>query len=1071
MNESIRIVSRRLFCAAALSLLASVVGVSAFGVEWDDLSIIEVNREPSRSTVVKYPTAELAERGGIRRANSPLVESLNGIWKFQVSENPAARPADFYQTDFDDSAWETITVPSNWEMQGFDTPIFSNITYPFPKRPPHAPHEVNPVGSYRRSFTIPAGWAGKRVLVHFDGVDSAFYVWVNGERVGYSEDSRAGAEFDVTKYLREGENQIAVEVYRFCDGSYLEDQDFWRLSGIFRDVYLRAEGDVAIDDLHVQASLDDDYQDGKLTITGKVKNVTDKDHDVTLAAKLKDAAGKVVAELDKSATIGESGEIVLTGDVEAPLQWSAELPNLYNLVVTLGDGKETVLESVPLKVGFRRVEIRDGKFLVNGRPILIKGTNRHEHHPLRGHFITRDDMVRDIQLMKQHNINAVRTCHYPDVPEWYDLCDEYGLYVWDEANIESHGMGYGGESLAKQPEWTDAHVARVSRMAERDKNHPSIIAWSMGNEAGDGVCFDACADWLREHHPDRPVHYERAREKDNRNTDIVSWMYARPWDIAEYAEKSGQTRPFIICEYSHAMGNSNGNLKEYWGIFYADNFAQGGFIWDWRDQGLRETVPDRYFGKAVPEGNRGQTCYVGGDWYDHTGYPTDHAAVNDGLLSADGKPHPGLVALKKEQQNVLVEAVDLEKNRFRLTNRFYFQPLAGYCTATWRLLEDGSPIAGGDVLLDGAKDAQLDLAAGESREFTVPVDEKLLKDGHEYVLDFRFNLVDATPWAAAGHELAWEQFELPVSKGESAKLVVDKLPFEVREDKSTIEIRGREFQATFDRETGALSDYSWRGQSLLAVPVEPDFWRAPTDNDRGAGLDRKLRRWREAGRSFRASSVELTVDNEGDAQSAKIVCKGALSSVGDAEYVTTYTVRPTGEIQVHVSYTPKEGEDAPMLPRFGTLWTLDGSLDQVRWYGRGPWPTYSDRKQAPLGVYGGSVRDQFVHYFRPQESSNKVDVRWVAVTNASGSGLLATGDPVLSVGVSEFDKSQMQRARYDFQLERRDRTYLNLDLLQMGVGGNDSWGATAMRPYLPRNQKYEYQFTIRGIDQPPVAAK
>jgi beta-galactosidase len=1045
-----------------------IFGLSSptLGVEWDDLAVFEVNRQPSRATVVKYPSAELAKQGGRDRERSPWYYSLNGTWKFHCSENPAVRPADFYRTDFDDAKWKTILVPSNWEMQGFDIPIFSNITYPFPKRPPHAPHDVNPVGSYRRAFRVPDDWALKRVLLHFDGVDSAFFVWINGQRVGYSEDSRTGAEFDITPFVHDGENQIAVEVYRFCDGSYLEDQDFWRLSGIYRDAYLRAENLVAIDDLHVQASLDDEYSDGKLRISARLKNTTGESRPVKLAARLTDASGEEVAQVEKSESFGAAGQITLAADVSEPFQWSAELPHLYNLLVTLIDDKGTVLEATPLKVGFRRTEIRDGRFLVNGKPIVFKGTNRHEHHPIRGHYITRDDMVRDIQLMKQHNINAVRTCHYPDAPEWYDLCDEYGLYVWDEANIESHGMGYEGESLAKQPEWTAAHLARVSRMADRDKNHPCIVAWSMGNEAGDGVCFDACADLLRENHPDRPIHYDRAREKDNRNTDIVSWMYARPWEIAEYAEKESQTRPFIICEYSHAMGNSNGNLKEYWDVFYAGKFAQGGFIWDWRDQGLRETAPDEYFGRPVPTENRGQTCYVGGDWYDHSNYPTDHAAVNDGLLSADGKPHPGLLALKKEQQDVLIEAVDLARYRFRLTNRFYFRPLAGYCTARWQLLEDGHPVAGGDVVLDGEKTAQLDLTAGKSREFSLPIDKLSLEPGRECILDFRFRLNAATPWAPAGHELAWEQFELPLSGGRAADLVKANLPLDIRDGKTAIVIRGRDFEATFDRRRGSLAGYSWRGQSLLAAPVEPDFWRAPTDNDRGARLDRRLRRWRNAGRSVEPELVELSVDDERD--SAKIVCRGKLNSVGGADYVTTYTVRPDGLIEVDVSYAPKSQEDAPMLPRFGTLWTLDGSLDQVTWYGRGPWPTYSDRKQAPLGVYRASVEDQFIHYFRPQESSNKVDVRWIAVTNSSGSGLLAMGDPHLSVGVSEFDKSQMERARYDFQLERSECTYLNLDLLQMGVGGNDSWGATAMRPYLPQNQPYHYRFSIRGIDQPPT---
>ena len=1040
----------------------------ALAEEWDDLSVFEINREPPSATIVKYPTAELAACGGIDRANSPWYRSLDGLWKFHCSNNPASRPEKFFESSFDDSDWKTIPVPSNWQLHSFDVPIFSNIVYPFPKQPPHAPREVNPVGSYRCEFHTPANWTGKRVFVHFDGVDSAFYVWINGKRVGYSEDSRTASEFDITDQLQNGDNLIAVEVYRFSDGSYLEDQDFWRLSGIHRNVYLRTEPLIAISDLRVQSTLDDQYRDGQLTVQAKLSNRTGQVPNLRLSVALKSPDGQtLIANASKLARIDTTGEITLDAQIDAPRQWSAEMPNLYVLTTTLSDENGKVIEAVPTRVGFRRVEIIDGKFLVNGKPILFKGTNRHEHHPTRGHYITRDDMIRDIMLMKRHNINAVRTCHYPDVPEWYDLCDEHGLYVWDEANIESHGMGYGRESLAKQPEWIEAHLARVRRMAERDKNHPSIVVWSMGNEAGDGVCFDACADWLREHHPDRPVHYERAREKDNRNTDIASWMYSRPPEVAEY-DSHPQKRPFIICEYSHSMGNSNGNLKEYWDIFYKGNHAQGGFIWDWRDQGLRETVPDTYKDKQVPGENRGQTCFVGGDWYDDTGYLGDHAAVNDGLLSADGRPHPGLLALKKEQQDVLVEAVDLASRRFRLTNRFYFQSLGGYSIGMWQLLEDGRPVVEGDVVLDGAVDRQLNIEPGQFREFTLPIDPGQLQSGHEYILDFRFKLLRATSWAPAGHELAWEQFTLTDKPTVAVPPVESNMPLEITNDDSQIQIDGREFSVTFDRQKGALSQYAWRGRNLLAAPVEPDFWRAPSDNDRGAKLPEKLRVWRDAGQHFQVSDVNLKVSDDQGAKQVRIVCRGQLTTIGNADFTVTYTVAPTGAVTVDINYSPQRPDDAPMLPRFGTLWTLDGSLDHITWYGRGPWPTYADRKQAPFGIYSGRVADQFIHYFRPQESSNKVNVRWVAVTNSSGSGLLAAGDPELSVGVSEYDKAQMEQALYDFQLERRNRTYLNLDLLQMGVGGNDSWGATAMPQYLPKNQPYRYSFTMRGIDQSPA---
>jgi beta-galactosidase len=1031
--------------------------------EWDDLSILQINRQPPRATVVKYPTAELAHAGGIHRESSPWYRSLNGTWQFTCSDNPASRPVKFFETSLDDSAWKTIRVPSNWQLQGFDKPVFTNIEYPFPKNPPHAPHDVNPVGSYRRKFRVPAEWQGKHVYVHFDGVDSAFYVWVNGKRVGYSEDSRTPAEFEITGLLQDGENLIAVEVYRFCDGTYLEDQDFWRLSGIYRDVYLRAEGPIAIDDLHVRATLDENYCDGKLTIEARLKS--GKLTAVQFSANVKSPDGKdVTTELSKAVAINESADVILEAKVSRPQPWSAEIPTLYNLLVTLGDSDGKELETIPLQIGFRSVEIRDGKFLVNGKPILFKGVNRHEHDPIRGHYVTHDDMVRDICLMKQHNINAVRTCHYPNTPEWYDLCDEYGIYLWDEANIESHGMGYGRESLAKKPEWIEAHLDRVQRMAERDKNHPSIVVWSMGNEAGDGVCFDKCADWLREHYPDRPVHYERAREKNNRNTDIASWMYSAPWDVERYIRQN-ERLPMILCEYSHSMGNSDGNLKEYWDLFNSGRQAQGGFVWDWRDQGIQATVPDTYKGVPVPAEYRGRPCYVGGDWFEDRRFHTDHAAVNDGLTGSDGRPHPGFLALKKEMQNVAVGAIDLSQRRFRLTNRFYFQSLGDYCTGTWRLLKDGSPVVTGPVILEDTPN----VAPGVSREFTVNLGAAQLRPDHEYVLDFRFNLLHGTSWAPAGHELAWEQFVLNEKTPNVTTPIEQDLSLQLERNNDQIVVRGRDFTATFDRQRGAMSGYSWRGVELLAAPVEPDFWRAPTNNDLGAHLPEKLRVWRDAGRSFEVDQMDVDA-REAQPASVVVQIRGRLINVGDAAYTAIYTIAAGGVVTLEIDYKPKNDNAAPMLPRFGTLWTLGGSLDQITWYGRGPWPTYSDRKQAPLGIYSGSIADQFVHYFRPQENSNKVDVRWVAVTNATGAGLLAVGDPTLSVGVSEFPKDDMEKALYDFQLQRRNRTYLNLDLVQMGLGGIDSWGATAMLPYLVRNRDYHYRFTIRGIDAPPAVS-
>lgn len=1101
------------FSATYLLCVGVAVPWASATEEWDDLVVLHVNTELPRTTVVKYPASELAERGGLRWQNSPWYRSLNGVWKFHGSRNPAARPVKFFETNFDDGAWRTMPVPSNWQMQGFDFPIYTNIPYPFPKNPPRAPREFNPVGSYRRHFELPKDWDGKAVYLHFAGVESAFYVWVNGEKVGYSEDSRTPAEFNVTKLLHGGDNQVAVEVYRWSNGSYLEDQDFWRMSGIFRDVFLRCEGPLAIDDLHVQSPLDANYRDGKLLVQGRVANHGDKSAEIQLVARLADGQQKLVLQdLQKAVSIeaGKTVDIGLTADVKTPLQWSAELPNLYHLTVELKDAQGNVVEAIPLRVGFRTTEIKNGLFLVNGKAIKFKGTNRHEHHPERGHYVTREDMLRDLLQMKRHNINAVRTSHYPNATEWYDLCDEYGIYLWDEANIESHDMGYGPESLAKQPEWKEAHLDRVVRMVGRDKNHPSIIAWSMGNEAGDGVCFDACADWLRANANDRPVHYERARENGTRNTDIVSWMYARPWEVADYVKKH-QPKPFILCEYAHSMGNSDGNLKEYWDIFYKNEQAQGGFIWDWRDQGLAIPVPETYKGKKVPVENLGKLLYAYGGWGEGAKLHNDDNFCCNGLVDAICQPHPGLLALKKEIQEIHVEPVDLEAGRFRLTNRFYFRSLKDFVRGKWRLLADGEPVAAGEIKLDGAKDAALDVGPGESKDFQLVPDKALTAASREYVLDMRFVLADATPWAEAGHELAWEQFVLPAKH--DAKLAAgaaeraagfpaavknaDDLPLSVDDNKERVVVAGRDFSVTVDRASGRIGSYKWRGMELLDAPAAPDFWRAHTDNDDGNHLADKSAVWRDAGRDWRVSEVKVNADGlKKLPKTVTIAASGKLPAVGDAPYTATYTVSPSGEIAVDVRYQATEPEKGsgkgsrkeqkvPLLPRFGMLWTLAGQLDQVTWYGRGPEPSYSDRREVPLGVFSGAVADQYVSYSRPQENTNWVDVRWVAVTSTSGTGLLATMMPPaddakadgalardgLSVGVSRVSKAQMADAEYDFQLQPENRTYLNLDGAQMGVGGNDSWGALPMDDYLLRNRDYHYRYTIRGIDQPPVIVK
>jgi beta-galactosidase len=711
--------------------------------DWENPAMIGRNKEAPHATLTPFPTAQEALRGD--RLDSPWVKSLNGPWNFHWSPNPASRPTEFFDPAFDVSDWDEIPVPANWQLHGYGFPIYTNIAYAWGEPdPPRVPHDDNPVGSYRREFTVPEDWDGRQVFLHFAGVDSAFYLWVNGEDVGYSQGSRTPAEFDITSFLQPGANVVAAEVYRYSDGSYLECQDFWRISGIFRDVFLYSVADLDIRDFEVRTLLDEDYRDAILEVDIEVRSFGDEPATARVEVELLDASGDRVGEVASAwteVTREEGFEVTIATPVEDPLKWSAETPHLYTLVLTLKDGEDEVVEVISSRVGFRSSEIKDGQLLVNGVPILIKGANRHEHHPETGHYVDRESMIEDILLMKRHNLNAVRTSHYPDTVEFYDLTDEYGLYVIDEANIESHGIGYEPDkTLGNKPEWELAHMDRTISMVERDKNHPSIIIWSLGNEGGDGVNFQATSDWIQQRDATRPVHYERAELEPH--TDIYAPMYARIDDIVEYAENHTD-RPLILCEYSHAMGNSNGNFKEYWDAIYEHRQLQGGFVWDWVDQGLIKEVP----------GRPGETFFAyGGDFEPEGVYHDDNFLMN-GLVSADRTPHPGLYEVKKVYQYIRTSAVDLSRGEVEIRNIYDFINL-DFVEATWSVAADGATIGSGVL-------PALDIEPGQSRTVTIPLPEIVPAPGVEYWLNLNFRLAEDTPWAEAGHEVAWEQFALP----------------------------------------------------------------------------------------------------------------------------------------------------------------------------------------------------------------------------------------------------------------------------------------------------------------------
>ncbi len=1046
----------------AMPLVSCLAGADR--PEWDDPSVLQVGAEKPHATMMAYPTAELAKT--YERAKSPWFLSLNGQWKFQGALRPADRPLDFYRQDYSDSAWRSIPVPSSWQLHGFDVPIYSNIIYPWPQdrnQPPKVPYDWNPVGSYRTRFTVPPAWKGRQVYLHFEGVDSAFYVWVNGRKVGYSEDSRTPAEFNITPHLQEGQNLLAVEVYRFGDGAFLEDQDMWRMSGIYRDVFLWSTADRHVRDFEIRTELDEEYRDADLVVDATVTNLAAQPAKVSLAMALKDAAGAAVGEPQtKSFDLAGRGQTLLrlSMRVAGPKKWSAETPHLYQLLLTLQDASGAVLEVIPASVGFRKVEIRNARLLVNGRPVLIKGVNRHEHSPETAKYVPVELMLEDVRLMKQFNVNAVRTAHYPNAPAWYDLCDRYGLYVMDEGNIEVHHYGNDRRNrLSNDPAWKEAYLDRVRRMVERDKNHPSVIMWSLGNESGDGPNVAATYRWARERDPWRPFHYEGSSANDGPNSDINSFMYPPPERTRQLAAKRPEM-PLILCEYSHAMGNSSGGLKEYWDLFYSGTNAQGAYVWDWVDQGIRVPVPGEY------RKNTARTTFLayGGWWEDKTGIRNDNTFNNNGLVAADRRPHPGLWAIKYVYRYLHASPVDLAAGRIRVKSWFDFLNAKDIAAGLWEVKAGGTTVRSGKL-------PELDLAPGEEKEFSIPLGKIVPQPGAEYWLNLSFVLTAAAPYAAQGHEIAWEQFLLPISAPAPAFKPTALPALAVKDGEAEVTFSGPAFSMRFDKRAGVIASYRYKGVDLLERGPQPDFWRAPTDNDRGAWKNLRGRGtvapenditvWRNAGPEWKVGAVR--VEKLGK-ESARIAVQAELPQV-EAAYAMTYTVHSSGDLVVECSYRPGQKKLA-MMPRFGAELVVAPGLENIAWYGRGPVETHIDRQFERIGVYRSTVEREWVDYSRPQENGNKTDVRWVALTNAQGVGLLAVGAPTLSVSARHYTKEEMDRAGYTFMMQRRPQIFLNLDWKQMGVGGIDSWSQNAypMTPYrLPSGQEYSYKFRLTPV--------
>lgn len=1225
--------------------------------QWNGaIDLFRVGTEPPHSTLMPYATVGQALAAD--RTRSPYRLSLDGRWKFAYADRPADRDTDFHRTDVDDTDWDTIPVPSAWQVHGYDFPIYINITYPWwgpnglgeEAQPPAAPTRYNPVGQYRRTFTVPKDWSGRRTFLHFEGVKSAHYVWINGELVGYHEDSYTAAEYDITPHLKARTNQIAVEVYRYSDGDWLEDQDMIRLSGIFRSVYLYSTPAVHLRDFKLDTPLGDDHTSAELSVTASVRDYGGGNAGrYTVETQLYDSGGHAVwsRPLQQAVTLDDGDETTVQAAkaVPSPKLWSAEHPNLYTAVLRLRDPAGKVIETLSHRVGLREFALKDGLMRINGRPVSFRGTNRHEMHPDRGTALTRADLVKDITIIKRLNINSVRTSHYPNIPQWLELADEYGLYLVDETNLETHGIR--GEYPGNHPDWSAACVARAQNMVHRDKNHASVVIWSLGNEAGGGSTFVNMRDWIKSYDSTRVVQYEG----DDRPTisDIRSEMYDSPARVEQHARNTADTRPYVMIEYCHAMGNSNGNFKKYWDIVRRYPVLQGGWIWDFVDQSLTERVPVRQLltesgpgalqGEVLPARARfdrdkgvsgatvfardarldltgsltleawvtpkvtgyhqpiiakGDTHYAlkqsgktleffiygggqwitatwtvpddwtgrehhvagvfdatagtltlhvdgqvratrtttqkpsgntaplalavdvdnptrefsgtirkarvygralsaaelasdgrgpgdegvrfwfdaatveltekrpdqktffafGGDWGDN---PNDGAFVADGIVTAD-RGHTGKAAEVKRIYQAVQAAWASDRAAVTLTNENLFTDLREF-DGSWTLTADGKVIQRGKLTRD-----QLNVAPLSSKDITVPYRlPSSPAPGTEYFLRLSFTTKESTPWARAGFEVAAQQLAVDAGSPAVAPVPLAKVPaLRFQDTSAQVAVTGKDFSVVVDKGSGTITSYKAHGTRLLTSGPVPNFWRAPTDNDHGNGQHTRNQTWRDAGANRAVTGVSVRALGE---RAVEIKVSGTLPTTTESTYTTTYTVFGNGEIKVDNTLHPG-ASSLPYIPEVGTILFLPRRLDRLHYYGRGPEENHWDRNNGTdVGLWSGTVAEQWTSYIRPQENGNKTDVRWAALTGRDGVGLLVSGEALLEVNASHFTPEDLSNGvRHDYQLTPRDAVVLRVNHRQMGVGGDNSWGAHTHDEYkLFANRDYSYTYRLRPL--------
>lgn len=1032
---------------------------------WEDPQVSGINRLPAKATSISYANEDIAKKAIIK--NSSRYKSLNGHWKFHWTEVPEKAPKNFYEEHYNSSQWKTIPVPANWELHGYGIPIYTNITYPFkPVEPPFTPKDDNPTGCYLTSFEVTPKWKDMQITLSFGGVSSAYYVWLNGKMVGYSEDSMLPTHFDITPFLKEGKNNLAVKVFRWSDGVYLEDQDHWRLSGIHRDVYLTAAPKVQLYDFFVKTDLDKNYTDAELQVRPRIKVFDNASLDgYTLETMLFDDLGNSVLSKPLSISAkniynekyeqrGRPNFPMLKAHIKNPKKWSAESPNLYTIIFLLKDKNGNLAEARSTKIGFRDVEIKDGELLINGESTLLYGVNRHDHSPITGKVISDELMLQDILLMKKFNINAVRTSHYPNNETWYELCNQYGIYLMDESNLETHHIG---GKLSNDTSWSSAFLERAVRMVERDKNHPSIIFWSLGNESGSGFNHATMANWMRSYDDTRYVHYEGAQTtggrhkiedeifKDPDYVDMISRMY-NPIDyMVKMANFEEDGRPVIWCEYAHSMGNSTGNLFEFWDAIKANKRMIGGYIWDWVDQGLLQKTKD------------GEAFYAfGGDMGD-TEINSSNFCLN-GIVDPVRTPKPALWECKKVFQPIEIKAKDLKKGLVEIYNNHDFTNLNQF-DISWALQEDG-------IVLKKGQLAPINLAPNKSQTLNIPFKTPKIKAGAEYFLRIGFKLKSPTNWAEKGHEIAWEQLKLPFNK---PKPEIDYSEFSnlnIENTSNSTQIAGKDFSISFNKETGELTSYISNNEALIKNPLHPNFWRPTTDNDRGGAKTHKtLKVWKKAHLNKALQSFNI---KEHSKNKIEIISKYLLKDV-NAQFVLNYTVYGDGSILINNTFKIDDTSKLPILPKYGMQIEIPKHYDNFTYLGKGPHENYNDRHlAADVGLYKESVSNDYHMYIRPQESSNKTEVRWFSLTNNKGKGLHVSGiSSNLSVSAWPYTTDDIENALHTYDLKKRDFITLNIDYKQMGVGGDDSWSKKALphEPFRVPVKDYAYSFLIRPISK------